>query len=230
MISPDAYAQLQLPDQWLEDAMQEIESLWILEHTKQYSKVLELGWGSGIVARTLKDGGCHVLVVEGSRESCHIASEHHGIVSLQSMFEDFYTTQKYDLVIASFILEHIADPVALLKRARQWSDKLIVVVGNANSYHRQIAVKMGLQKELDSLSERDVTVGHVRVYDPQTIEFDLNDAGWQVVRRRGLGIKCLPNSMLAKLPPEVSKTMVQMEVNPEICANLFLTCEPRTYE
>ena len=202
--------------------MQATEASWILEQTAQYDKVLELGWGSGIVARALKDAERHVLVVEGSRESCHVAYHHHGVTAIQSMFEDFEAETKYDCVIASFILEHIADPVGLLKRIRGWTDKLIVVVGNANSYHRQIAVRMGLQPHLDSLSARDVTVGHVRVYDAKTIERDLHEAGWIVTGMRGLGFKPLPNAMLARLRPDIAKTMMQMECASEVAANLFI--------
>ena len=47
------------------------------------------------------------------------------------MFEDYTPPERFDCVIASFILEHVADPVALLKRIHGWTYRLIVVVGNA---------------------------------------------------------------------------------------------------
>ena len=223
MISPDAYAELQLPDQWLEDQMQAVEAAWILEQTESCAAVIELGFGSGIITRALVCAGRQVTMVDGSEAFCATASKIPGVDVVHSMFEDFTPrVDKYNCVIASFILEHIADPVALLKRIRGWTDKLIVVVGNANSYHRQIAVRMGIQPRLDSLSERDVTVGHVKVYDANTIERDLHEAGWIVTGMRGLGLKVLPNAMLARLRPDIAKTMMQMECNPEVAANLFI--------
>jgi hypothetical protein len=99
------------------------------------------------------------------------------------------------------------------------------VVGNAGSYHRRIAVKMGIQAHLDSLSERDKTVGHLMVYSRHLIYNHLLQAGWVPVSERGLGLKVLPNSMLAKLDPAIVHTMMQMEVDTEFSANLVLTCE-----
>lgn len=222
MISPDAYAQLRLSDQWLEDSMQEVEAAWIVEQTADCNTVLDLGWGSGIVARALKDAGRNVMVVEGSSEGCHVAYHHHGIRSLQCMFEDFSPNTRYDCVIASFILEHIRDPVGLLTRARQWSDKLVVVVGNANSYHRQIAVQMGIQTHLASLSARDKTVGHLYIFDLSDTRAMLHSAGWIPTAEKGLMLKTLPNSMLAKLDPAIIKAMCEIEVAPEVAANIGL--------
>ena len=221
MISPDAYAELQLPDQHLEDWMQETEAEWMIEQTDDCKTVLDMGWGAGIVAKALQAAGRDISVVDGSI-IFYSTADAIGIKCHHSLFEDFNPTERYDCVIASFILEHIADPVGLLKRIRGWTDKLIVVVGNANSYHRQIAVKMGIQEQLDSLSARDVTVGHVRVYDAKTIERDLHDAGWIVTGMRGLGFKPLPNAMLARLRPDIAKTMMQMECAPDVSANIFI--------
>ena len=221
LITPEQYASLSLKDQFLEDWAQTKEIEWLLETTTEGESVIEMGWGSGLIAQALFDAGRAIVVVEGSAYFCDTATNF-GIPNRHSMFEDYMPEGRYDCVIASFILEHIADPVGLLKRIRGWTDKLIVVVGNANSYHRQIAVKMGLQPHLDSLSERDKTVGHVRVYSKDTIYGDLLAAGWVPCQRRGLGFKPLPNSMLAQLPPDVAKTMMQMEVQPDIAANMFI--------
>lgn len=204
--------------------MQGRELAILLNSLEGCKRILELGWGSGIIARGLKDAGKDVLVIEGSQAGCDAASSY-GITSLHSLFEDYQTSFKHDAVIASFVLEHLADPMALLKRAHQWGKKLICVVGNANSYHRQLAVKMGIQPRLDSLSERDKLVGHYSVFDMKSINTLLSESGWIPQRFTGLMLKALPNSMLMKLPTEVIKAMCEIEVAPEVAANIMVECE-----
>jgi 2-polyprenyl-3-methyl-5-hydroxy-6-metoxy-1,4-benzoquinol methylase len=224
-LSPDAYAELQLPDQHIEDIMQEYEAKWILEQTQGCNTILELGWGSGIIAKALHNAGKSVLVLDGSRESCHIAYQHHGIMSMQTMFADFTTSQIYDCVIASFVLEHVENPVDLLLQCGKLAKKLIVVVGNANSYHRQLAVQMGLQPCLDSLSARDEQVGHYRVYDFATIKSQLNVTGWTPMHWKGLQFKPLPNSMITNFDPKLIRAMCEIDVPFECAANLMIVCK-----
>ena len=221
LLHPEAYAALKLPDQWIEDCMQEYEAAYIVEQTKDCRSVLDLGWGSGLVAHALFNADRGVEVVDGSTEFCQQAWNA-GMIAHHSMFEDFQPIGRYDTVIASFILEHVADPVKLLMRARNWADRIIVVVGNANSYHRQLAVKMGLQERLDTLSDRDRLVGHYRVYSLTTIINDLAKSGWMVTRKHGIQFKPLPNSMMTDFDPKLIRAMCEIDVPVECAANLIL--------
>ena len=226
LLAPDDYSKLNLADQHIERWMQEKECEWLVEQTEGLHAICDLGFGDGLTCRALAKAGHDVTMVDGSIDFCAEASFIPGVQAIHAFFEDYYPAERYDCVIASFVLEHVLDPVRLLRSARRWSDKLIVVVGNANSYHRQIAVKMGLQTHLDDLSARDVTVGHVRVYSLDTIYEDLLAAGWVPSIERGLGFKPLHNAALAKLAPNIAKTMMQMEVDPECAANLFIVAVP----
>ena len=49
----------------------------------------------------------------------------------------------------------------------------MVLVPNRNSLHRQFALGMGLISNLDELSDRDLQVGHQRVYDLAGLKKDL---------------------------------------------------------
>ena len=55
---------------------------------------------------------------------------------------------------------------------------------------------MGLQPNLDTLSERDHLVGHQRVYDYEMLVKQVNEAGFRVVAEKGFLMKVLPNSMM----------------------------------
>jgi len=223
LLAPDDYAALELPDQFIERIMQSYEADWIHRNTVKGERILDLGYGDGIVCKTLHAGGRDVTVVDGSSEYQRQAAEA-GIRFNLSLFEHFKPPYEYDTVIASFVLEHVADPVALLMRARDWADRLIVVIGNANSYHRQLAVKMGLQPALHTLSERDKKVGHYRVYDLQSITNALAESGWMRVRKKSLMFKPLPNSMMTGFSPELIHAMCQIPVPVECAANIIIEC------
>ena len=208
-----------LPDKHIEDEMQQFEAAWILGELEPGSRVLDLGYGSGIIARALVAAGHRVTVVDGA------PFEVEGATCVVSMFENFEPDTKYDAVIASFILEHVDDPVALLKRARQWTEKLIVVCGNAASIHRRLAVKMGLQPSLFTLSARDIAVGHHRVYDIVELMSELGDAGWTVRKTKGLFMKPLPNSMMTGYSVALLRAMNEIELPVEFMANVGMVCE-----
>jgi hypothetical protein len=55
---------------------------------------------------------------------------------------------------------------------------------------------MNLQKKLDSLSSRDLLVGHQRVYSFNTLTSDIEKAGLQILEKKGFFLKVLPNSMM----------------------------------
>ena len=74
--------------------------------------------------------------------------------------------------------------------------EMIIVVPNRESLHRRLAVLMGLQPELDTLSARDKVVGHQRVYDLAGLTADLQAGGFEVIESKGFFLKTLPNSMM----------------------------------
>lgn len=81
---------------------------------------------------------------------------------------------------------------------------------------------MGLQPELDTLSERDVLVGHQRVYTLDALAGDLEAAGFSARRRFGWFLKTLPNSMMLGFPPEMLTALftISGELDPSLLANI----------
>lgn len=224
-LSPDGYAALALPDQFIEDAMQTVEARWLIEQTRDAPRILDLGWGSGIVAAALAGAGREVTLVEGSASSIMEAMKFPGIKPVHSMFENFAPEEPFDCVIASFVLEHVADPLALLKRARAWAPRLIAVIGNAESWHRRLAVAMGLQPELGTLSARDHAVGHYKVYTVDELCGELIEAGWLPLTERGFMFKPLPNAMMQHFDERLLRAMCEIEIEPREAANVGVVCE-----
>lgn len=226
-MDPEEYPSLQLTDQWIEDVMQVHESSWIVDRLKSSETVLDLGYGSGIVCKALSEAGKKVTVVDGALEFALKAQALPNTDGVHSMFETFETNKTFDCVIASFILEHVQDPIRLLKRCHQWSKKLIVVVGNANSIHRQVGVQMKLQSDIYCLSDRDYAVGHYMVYDYNLLQNHLSAAGWEIGKVEGFFVKPLNNARMADWEPELIHALNQVKIPPELSANIGVVCHPK---
>ena len=189
-----------IPDIHIENLCQEYFIQWLVRQIPADARVLELGYGDGLVTAALAKTGCALTLVEGAKILIEQARlKHPNMECVHSLFEDFHAPLSYDLILASHVLEHVDDPQVILRHMSSWlkeTGRIIAVVPNRNSLHRQLAVVMGLQPALDSLSNRDILVGHQRVYSLQTLELDILSADLRVVDSCGFFLKVLPNSMM----------------------------------
>lgn len=189
-----------ISDIHIENLCQEYFIQWLIRQIPEDARVLELGYGDGLVTAALAKAGCTLTLVEGAKILIDRARlKHPEIECVHSLFEEFHASLTYDVILASHVLEHVDDPQAILRLVSSWlkeAGRIIAVVPNRNSLHRQLAVVMGLQPALDSLSKRDLLVGHQRVYSLQTLEQDILAAGLSVIDSCGFFLKVLPNSMM----------------------------------
>ena len=210
----------------LEEGQQTAALPLVLDALGPARRVLEMGYGTGLVTGALLERGVDVEVIEGSPVLALEALRRHPDLCIhRCMFEDYDRAGIYDGVLALHVLEHVADPVALLTRMRSWLEPggtLVVVVPNAESVHRNLAVKMGLQPTLDTLSDRDRLVGHRRVYTFDTLGMDLQSAGFIVGQHFGYFLKVVPNSMMLDWDPALLAALnaISAELPPRLLANI----------
>jgi len=142
-----------------------------------------------------------------------------------ALFEELELGEKFDTIILMHVLEHVRDPVSVLKRiARHLSPKgkLILAVPNALSFHRLLGAEMGLLKTPYSLNASDRKVGHRRVYDKKTAVRDLEKAGLSVLVSKGIFFKPFGNSQMESLEgAQIRGLFLIGEKFPENCAELF---------
>jgi 2-polyprenyl-3-methyl-5-hydroxy-6-metoxy-1,4-benzoquinol methylase len=90
----------------------------LVQSGKRAGNVLEVGVGSGALLATLRDAG---FIVEGCDLSLALA-EHtraaHGIFVHEQPLDALPDGRSYDVIIMNHVVEHVGDPVALLKSAR----------------------------------------------------------------------------------------------------------------
>lgn len=200
---------------------------WILNITPPQSKILELGYGEGNFSSALIKGNHQVTLLEGSSILAEKAKSEFGnkISVIHSLFEDFEATEKYDLILATNILEHVDQPDQILKLIHKWctkNTKVIASVPNAESLHRRLAVLMGLQPELGTLSPRDHQVGHQRVYTAAALVKQVVASDFQVLEVKGFQLKVLPNSMMAQFSRNLLDAFnnISGQIPPEFLANI----------
>jgi hypothetical protein len=119
-----------------------------------------------------------------------------------------------------------------LKKMKGWlniNGKIIVIVPNKESIHRQLAVIMGLQSELDSLSDRDLLVGHQRVYSMDTLSKDFTEAGLIINEKSGFFLKVLPNSMMLNYSSDLinALNLISSRLPSNLLANIAITGSSR---
>lgn len=200
--------------------------------------VLELGSFKGDFTRRLIPFFKDITCVEASDEIIKIAKSEFGdkVKFVNAVFETVKLPIKYDNIILTHVLEHIDDPVAVLKRINnEWlSDKgrFFLVCPNANAPSRQIAVKMGLISHNSAITPAEKEHGHRSTYSLDTLERDAKAAGLNVVHRSGIFFKALANFQWDRLlnTDIISKEYLEGcyqlgQLYPDLCSSIFLMCE-----
>jgi len=191
---------------------------------------LELGPAEGEMTRFLVEDFAQLVTVDGSRELLAQIPDRPNLRKVHSLFEAYQPEQRFNTIVMEHILEHVDDPVGLLRRATPWlapGGRILAGVPNGNSIHRLVAVKMGLLKHQCDLNDRDHVLGHQRVYTPATLRADLEAAGLKVVHSGGVYFKPLSNK---QIQDHWSEEMIEgfYELGkdfPDLAAELYAVCE-----
>lgn len=158
---------------------------------------------------------------------------------INALFEQVTLPQLYDNIVMTHVLEHLDDPVQVLKRINnEWlaeGGHFFLVCPNANAPSRQIAVKMGLISHNTAVTPAEAEHGHCRTYTLDTLERDAAAAGLKVVHRSGIFFKALANFQWDRLlqtdiiSGEYLEGCYKLgQIYPDLCSSIFLLCEKGT--
>ena len=193
-------------------------------------RVLELGYGEGTVSsETFSSRNVERHIIEGSKSLAKSAIEKLSadVRVHQCLFSEFKPKEKFDLVLATNVFEHVEDTKELFGLIHNWllpNGICVITVPNSESFHRRLAVIMGLQVSTKDLSPRDISVGHLRVYDFAEISHEIRLNGFRIIKSEGMVIKFLNNSLQLKLPKEIVVALHKVAPNYpiEYAANLYI--------
>ena len=171
-----------------------------LEHAHGRS-LLDLACGDGLMTAMFSERFERVVGVDAS--SKHVTEARKRLPSAtfhDSLIEDFETDEKFDTVLLLDILEHVVDPVAVLRKAASFLGKdgvLIAHVPNANAINRRLAVLMGTLTSCDELSPFDLQIaGHRRSYEMHSLVADVEAAGLKVGDTGGIFYKMMSTAQI----------------------------------
>ena len=199
---------------------------------------LELGSFKGDFTRRIIPFFKDITCVEASDEAIKVANSEFDdkVKFVNALFETVNLPVKYDNIILTHVLEHLDDPIAVMKRINdEWlsnTGRFFLVCPNANAPSRQIAVKMGLITHNSAITPAEKEHGHRITYSLDTLERDAKAAGLNVVHRSGIFFKALANFQWDRLlnTDIISKEYLEGcyqlgQIYPDLCSSIFLMCE-----
>lgn len=199
--------------------------------------LLELGSFKGDFTQRFLEHFVDITCVEASDEALQEAQRKLGdrVKFIHSAFEVVNLPCRYDNIVLTHVLEHLDDPVRVLRRVNQeWlaqDGRLFLVCPNANAPSRQIAVKMGLISHNAAVTPAEAAHGHRITYSLDTLERDARAAGLKVLHRSGIFFKALANYQWDRLMQTdiVSAEYIEGcymlgQQYPDLCASIFLLC------
>lgn len=199
---------------------------------------LELGSFKGDFTQHLVKSFSKITCVEASEEAVLKAKKilPKDIDIYNDVFENITLPDKYDNIFLTHVLEHLDDPVSVLKRVNEeWlseTGRLFLACPNANAASRQIAVNMGLISHNSAITDAEWAHGHRITYSLDTLERDAKQAGLKVLHRSGIFFKALANFQWDQLLKTniISDEYLNgcLEIGykyPDLCSSIFLICE-----
>ena len=177
----------------------------IAQFCKGASSLLELGLGHGITASVFQQHFDRYVVIDASPAVIQNYRERFPsskIEIVESYFENFDTSERFDVIVFGFILEHVDDPVQVLKHFRNFlapGGRMFVTVPNAEVLNRRLGHLAGMLPDIKALTEHDLLLGHKRYYTVDSLRKDIETSGYKITRLEGIYLKPLTTSQMMSL-------------------------------
>ena len=201
--------------------------------------VLELGSFEGEFTERLTKVFTDITCVEASSEAVGVAQkckELNKVKFIESLFENVSLPNKYDNIFLVHVLEHLDDRVSLLKKInKEWlSDQgvLFVACPNAHAPSRQIAMHMGLMKDVEDVTTAEREHGHRVTYCMDTLRADIKKANLKIIKEGGIFFKAFANFQWDALLQTDIINQAYLdgcyslgEKYPDLCSSIYFICK-----
>lgn len=191
-------------------------------------RLLEMGPAEGVMTALIAAERSDLHLLDGSAVYCESLRQRFPRAQVHcALFEDFRTEALFDAIMLGHVLEHVSDPVAVLRLVRSWlgpSGRVFAAVPNARSLHRQAAVIMGLLPQEDAMSVLDHRHGHQRVFNPESFRACFTQAGLDIEVFGGYWLKPISNAQIDRdwSPQMLDAFMKLGERYPDTAAEIYV--------
>jgi 2-polyprenyl-3-methyl-5-hydroxy-6-metoxy-1,4-benzoquinol methylase len=202
----------------------------IIELTSGACSLLEFGLGLGVTAQIFSKHYANHVVLEGSPaiiDNYRKKYPNDKTKIIETFFENYASSETFDVIVLGFILEHVDDPVKILNNLRRYltpQGKIFVTVPNAEAMNRRLGHYAGFLKDLNELSDNDIEQGHQRYYTVDSLTKELTSAKYLIEKIEGIYLKPLTTKQLMtlQLDEKITKAMCQLGVAyPELCLGIM---------
>ena len=112
------------------------------------------------------------------------------------------SSERFDFILLSSLLHEVPEPKNLLKQVYKLCSQdsiLHINVPNAKSFHRLLAVEMGLIKNEHQKSENNIMLQQQTIFDIETLAELTEQCGFKIVERGSYFLKPFAHSQMAEM-------------------------------
>jgi len=171
-----------------------------------HKSILEIGCGSDPIFPFCKDFDDYTIVdpsQTAKKRVKKLSLKRPNIHFVPKYFEEAYkslkTTKGFDFILMSAILHEAPDPNKLLRAVYdvcQENTIMHINVPNVSSFHRFLALEMGIIKSLFEKSEAELKLGRTTNFDKEALYGILEKNGFQVVSFETYFVKLFSNEQM----------------------------------
>ena len=164
-------------------------------------RILDVGTASGYLGKVWRASGHFVVGIEYDAASAENARQYYNTFQIADIeLFPFPYRKEFDYIVFADVLEHLRDPVAVLRRclpALKDSGKLILSVPNIANWVIRLSLLLG---RFDYMDRGILDRTHLRFFTMRTLKQLLREAGYEV-----LDVTATPLPVQLLLPFTVSK-------------------------
>ena len=188
------------------------------------TRVLEFGCGPGHVTRALKERGCQVTGLEGDPVAAEHAAEHAEQVVVTDFDVDDYAAklvgEQYDVALFGDVLEHVREPVDLLRSVRPLLRRGgYVVISLPNVAHIDVRLAL-LRGKFEYKPWGLLDESHLRFFTRDSVEQLAREAGFRMVELRRVVVPAFESEI------ELDRSVI----DPAVVADVLADPESETYQ
>ena len=153
--------------------------------------ILDIGCGWGEFTPMFRERFRKVSGLDPDKKLLNVAQKRiDGVHYIEGWGETFNLDEKFDTITMTNLLEHVDNPIKLLKNCKKHLSEngvIIVQVPNAKSITRRLGVLMGIIDNIGNISDKERNFfGHKRTYTPRTLKKDCIRAGLKILDWGGI--------------------------------------------